>query len=90
MRCPHCGKQALISRVTIRWVHVRGSLLPERGFYCTACGTAFEDAAPAPARSDFAFRSVHVNAMSDALRRLQESADLVVVRLKSGVREVLY
>ncbi len=90
MRCPHCGKQAVISHVTIRWVHVKGSLLPERGFYCTACGTAFEDAPAPPARSDFAFRSVHVDALNDALRSLQESADLVVVRYKSGVREVLY
>jgi DNA-directed RNA polymerase subunit RPC12/RpoP len=89
MRCPHCGKQTVINHVTIRWVQVKGSFLPERGFYCTACGTAFEDA-PAPVPRDFAFRSVHVETMSDALRRLQESADVVVVRHKTGIREVLY
>lgn len=88
MRCPNCRKQTVIRHVTIRWVHVKGAFLPERGFYCTACGTAFEDAPPA--RSDFAFRSVQVETVSDALRRLQESADVVVVRHKSGVREVLY
>ncbi len=88
MRCPRCGRQTVISHVTIRWVQVKGSFLPERGYYCTACGNAFE--AAAPARDEFAFRSVHVDAMSDALRRLQESGDIVVVRHKTGVREVLY
>lgn len=88
MRCPHCGKQTVINQVTIRWTNVKGSFLPERGFYCTACGTAFEEAPPV--RSDFAFRSVQVVMMSDALRRLQESADLIVVRHKTGVREVLF
>lgn len=88
MRCPQCGRKAVVSHVTIRWFQARGSFLPERGHYCTACGCAFEEALP-PAR-DFRFRSLHVDGMSDALRRLQESADLVVVRHKTGVREVLY
>ena len=39
---------------------------------------------------DFVFRSVQVSTISDAVRRLQESADLIVVRHKSGVREVVY
>ncbi len=88
MRCPQCGKQAVVGHVTIRWIQVKGSFLPERGYYCTACGNAFEDALPSP--GEFSFRSVHVDAVSDALRRLQESADLVVVRHKTGAREVLY
>lgn len=88
MRCPQCGKQTVISHVTIRWLQVKGSLLPERGFYCTACGNAFDEAAPS--RGEFSFQSVHVDAVSDALRRLQESADVVVVRHKTGTREVLY
>jgi DNA-directed RNA polymerase subunit RPC12/RpoP len=88
MRCPQCGKQTVISHVTIRWLQVKGSFLPERGYYCTACGNAFEDGHLS--RSGFSFRSVQVKAMSDALRRLQESADVVVVRHKTGEREVLY
>ncbi len=88
MRCPHCGRQTVIRHVTIRWVQVKGSYLPERGSYCTACGTAFEDAPPVA--RDFVFRSVQVSTISDAVRRLQESADLIVVRHKSGVREVVY
>jgi len=88
MRCPQCGKQAVVSHVTIRWVQVRGSFLPERGYYCTACGGTFEEIVPST--SDFRFRSISVSAMSDALRRLQENADVVVVRHKTGVREVLY
>lgn len=78
----------MVSHVTIRWIQVRASFIPERGHYCTACGFAFEEALP-PVR-DFAFRSVPVGTMSDALRRLQESADLVVIRHKTGTREVLY
>ncbi len=88
MRCPQCGKQAVVGHVTIRWIQLRGSFLPERGYYCTACGNAFEDVLPSA--GEFAFGSVHVDAVSDAVRRLQESADLVVVRHKTGVREVLY
>ncbi|HLJ62401.1 MAG TPA: hypothetical protein VKZ50_22000 [bacterium] len=88
MRCPRCGRQAIVGHVTIRWLQVKGALLPERGYYCTACGHAFDEVAPRP--GDFAFRSVRVDAMSDALRRLQENADVVVVRHKTGTREVLY
>lgn len=88
MRCPYCGKPNVVSHVTIRWVQVRGSLVPERGCYCTACGTAFED--PTPPSADLGFRSVRVGAVSDAIRRLQESADVIVVRHKGGVHEVVY
>jgi hypothetical protein len=88
MRCPNCGKQAVISHVTVRWSQVKGSFLPARGHYCTSCKTAFED--ERPQSEDFAFRSIRVSAMTEALRRLQESADLVVVRHKSGAREVLF
>jgi DNA-directed RNA polymerase subunit RPC12/RpoP len=88
MRCPQCGKQTVVSHVTIRWVQVKGSFLPQRGYYCTACGNAFEHTVSS--RGDFAFGSVQVHSMSDALRRLQESADIVVVRHRSGMREVLY
>ncbi|HEX9244589.1 MAG: hypothetical protein E6H00_13360 [Bacillati bacterium ANGP1] len=88
MRCPHCGKRSVISHVTVRWNQVRGLLIPTRGHYCTSCKTAFETVRPA--ESDFAFGSVRVDAMTDALRRLQENADLVVVRHKTGAREVLF
>lgn len=88
MRCPHCGRKSIVNHVTIRWLHVKGSFTPERGYYCTACGNAFEEALPAA--GEFAFRSVQVGAISDAVRRLQESADVVVVQHKTGIREVLY
>jgi len=88
MRCPNCGKRSVISHVTVRWNQVRGALLPARGHYCTACKTAFEGE---PVRSgEFGFRSVRVDAMTDAILRLQESADLIVVRHKTGLREVLF
>ncbi|HXX39649.1 MAG TPA: hypothetical protein VEP50_16120 [bacterium] len=88
MRCPRCGRQTIVGHVTIRWLQAKGSLLPERGYYCTACGHAFDEMIPQ--RGDFAFQSVRVDSMSDALRRLQENGDVVVVRHKGGVREVLY
>ena len=88
MRCPHCGKRSVISHVTVRWNHVKGSFLPSRGHYCTACKTAFEDERPVP--RGFAFQSVRIDAMTEALRRLQESADVIVVRHRSGIREVLF
>jgi len=36
------------------------------------------------------FVTVRIDAMTDALRRLQESADVIVVRHRSGAREVLF
>ncbi len=88
MRCPHCGKQSVISHVTVRWSQGKGSFLPTRGHYCTACKTAFED--ERPVARGFAFQSVRIDAMTDALRRLQESADVIVVRHRGGAREVLF
>ena len=58
---------------TIRWTHARSSLVPERGYYCVACGNAFDE--PRPQRGSFAFRSVQVTAVTPAIRRLQESAE---------------
>jgi len=87
MRCPHCGKRSVINHVTVRWNQVRGSFLPSRGHYCTACKTAF---AAGGAERDFAFHSVRIDEMTDALRRLQQSADLIVVRHRSGTCEVLF
>lgn len=88
MRCPHCGRPNVVSHVTVRWTQARGALVPERGYYCTACGNAFDEMRPRP--GDFAFRSIQVSSISSAIRRLQESADLVVVRHRTGIREVLY
>ena len=88
MRCPHCGKRSVISHVTVRWNQVKGSFLPSRGHYCTACKTAFED--ERAATRGFTFQSVRIDAMTEALRRLQESADVIVVRHRSGVREVVF
>jgi hypothetical protein len=77
-----------VSHVTIRWAHARGSLVPERGYYCVACGNAFDE--PRPQRGSFTFHSVQVPSVTSAIRRLQESADVVVVRHRTGMREVLY
>jgi len=88
MRCPNCGKQSVIRSVTVRWSQSRGAMIPERGHFCTACKKGFED--ERPPSGELAFQSVKVDGMTDALRYLQESADLVVVRHKTGVREVLF
>ncbi|HLY23948.1 MAG TPA: hypothetical protein VKT83_15890 [bacterium] len=88
VRCPQCGRPNVVSHVTIRWAHARGSLVPERGYYCVACGNAFDE--PRPQRGSFTFHSVQVPSVTSAIRRLQESADVVVVRHRTGMREVLY
>ena len=88
MRCPQCGRPNVVSHVTIRWAHARGSLVPERGYYCVACGNAFDE--PRPQRGSFTFHSVQVPAVTSAIRRLQENADVVVVRHRTGMREVVY
>jgi transposase-like protein len=88
MRCPQCGRPNVVSHVTIRWAHARGSLVPERGYYCVACGNAFDE--PRPQRGSFTFHSVQVPSVTSAIRRLQESADVVVVRHRTGMREVMY
>ena len=88
VRCPQCGRPNVVSHVTIRWAHARGSLVPERGYYCVACDNAFDE--PRPQRGSFTFHSVQVPSVTSAIRRLQESADVVVVRHRTGMREVLY
>jgi DNA-directed RNA polymerase subunit RPC12/RpoP len=88
MRCPQCGRPNVVSHVTIRWTQTRGALVPERGYYCVACGNAFDE--PRPQRGSFAFRSLQVSSITPAILRLQESGDVVVVRHRTGMREVLY
>ncbi|MGH2349178.1 MAG: hypothetical protein ACRDFT_06910 [bacterium] len=86
MNCPTCGSAKVLSNVTIAWVHVRDSLLPERGHFCTSCSKPFH----APLAGTIPFGTVRVRAISPALLRLQESADLVVIRHRAGVKEVVY
>lgn len=86
MNCPTCGSAKVLSNVTVAWVQIRDSLLPERGHFCTSCSKPFR----APRAGDIAFSTVRVNTISPALLRLQENADLVVVRYRAGVKEVIY
>lgn len=86
MKCPNCGSAKVLSNVTVAWVQIRDSLLPDRGHFCTSCSKPFH----APQAGNIAFSTVRVNAISPALLRLQESADLVVVRYRAGVKEVIY
>ena len=86
VNCPVCGSAKVLSNVTVAWVQIRDSLLPERGHFCTSCSKPFQ-ARPA---GDLAFRAIRVNDISPALLRLQENADLIVVRYRAGGKEVIY
>jgi DNA-directed RNA polymerase subunit RPC12/RpoP len=86
MKCPNCGSVKVLSNVTVAWVQIRASILPERGYFCTSCSKPFR----ARQGGDIALSTVRVSAISPALLRLQENADLVVVRHRAGVKEVIY
>jgi hypothetical protein len=86
VNCPTCGGTKVLSNVTIAWVQVRDSLVPERGHFCTSCSKPFR----APMAGTIPFGTVRVRAISPALLRLQESADLVVIRHRAGIKEVVY
>lgn len=86
--CPHCGSEKVVANVTVRWRQARGSgrFQPERGLFCTACGKGFKGIG----REGEGFRSVRVGRVTPALRKLQQSGDLVVVRHRNGITEVLF
>lgn len=86
MTCPHCGSRHILSNVTIRWVHLRGALLPERGHFCTGCRKPFA----APMNGDLALQAVRVTEVTPAVHSLQRSGDVVVVRYRSGAQEIVY
>jgi len=84
--CPHCGSEKVVTNITVRWNQTRGTFLPERGTFCTACGKAFKGRD----RGEWGFHTVRVAGMTSALRKLQQSGDLVVVRHRNGVTEVVF
>ncbi len=84
--CPHCGSDKVVKNITVRWSQVRGTFQPERGIFCTACGKAFRGGD----QDEAGFRTVRVQEITPALRKLQQSGDLVVVRHRNGVTEVIY
>lgn len=86
LECPHCGSDKVVSNVTIRWNQTRGAFVPGRASYCTSCGKGFHRRPP----GEFGFRTVRVKGMTRALWRLQQSGDLIVVRHRNGVTEVLF
>ena len=86
VNCPTCGTAKILSNITVAWVQAGDSLLPERGHFCTSCSKPFK----APLNGDIPFGAVRIRTISPALLRLQESADLVVVRHRAGVKEVIY
>ncbi len=86
MDCPYCGSPNVVPNVTIRWSQVRGAFEPRRGAYCTACGKSFEGRT----RGEFVLQAVLIERITPAIRSLQESGDVIVVRHRSGILELLY
>jgi predicted RNA-binding Zn-ribbon protein involved in translation (DUF1610 family) len=86
MSCPHCGSENIVPNITIRWSQVRGVFLPRRGNYCTACGKSFEGRVP----DEMAFCTLVLDELTPAVRSLQESGDIIVVRHRNGTHEVIY
>lgn len=86
MECPHCGSENVVPNITIRWSQVRGVFLPRRGNYCTACGKSFEGQVP----EEMAIRTVVLEELTPAIRSLQESGDVIVVRHRNGTHEVIF
>ncbi len=86
--CPHCGSEKVVANVTVRWKQARatGAFHSERGLFCTACGKGFR----VISRGGEGFRTVRVGRMTPALSKLQQSGDLVVVRHRNGVTEVVF
>jgi hypothetical protein len=86
MECAHCGSENVVPNITIRWSQVGGVFLPRRGNYCTACGKSFEGHLP----EEMAIRTVLLDEITPAIRSLQESGDVVVIRHRNGTHEVIY
>lgn len=86
MDCPYCGSPNVVPNVTIRWSQVRGVFVPRRGAYCTSCGKAFEGRGG----GELALRSVLIERITPAIRSLQESGDLIVIRHRNGTLELVY
>lgn len=84
--CPHCGSEKVVANITVRWNQTRATFLPERGIFCTTCGKAFKGRD----RGELGFRTVRVSGMTPALRKLQQSGNLVVVRHRNGITEVVF
>ena len=84
--CPHCGSDKVVNNITVRWNQTRGAFHPERGIFCTTCGKAFKGSD----RGEAGFHAVRVEGMTPALSKLQQNGDLVVVRHRNGVTEVIY
>jgi hypothetical protein len=84
--CPHCGSDKVVTNITVRWNQARGAFQPERGTFCTSCGKAFRGSDQAAS----GFHAVRVGGITPALSKLQESGDLVVVRHRNGMTEVIY
>ena len=86
MKCPQCGSRHVVSNITIRWNQVKGSFHSERGHFCFRCGRPFQ---PAQA-GEISLRSIRVPEATPAMRSLQASGDMMVVRYRNGVTEILF
>lgn len=84
--CPHCGSDKVVVNITVRWNQSRSMFQPQRGNFCTTCGKAFDGGTT----SELGFRTVRVDRMTPELAKLQSNGDLIVVRHRNGVTEVLY
>jgi|GEM_PF-540529 hypothetical protein len=86
MTCPYCNSENVVQNVTVRWSQVRGVFVPKRGHYCTTCGKSFDP----PASDGLSLSTVILEEVTPAIRKLQESGDVIVVRHRDGVHEVIY
>ncbi len=86
MRCPYCGDRYVLCDITIRWSYLKGRLRSERGHFCTGCGRSF----PRGTADDLALCAVQVADISPALYSLQRSGDVVIIRHRAGLSEVLF
>ncbi len=86
MTCPHCNSENVVRNVTIRWSQVQGVFVPRRGHYCTTCGKAFDP----PPSDDLSLSTVILENITPAIRKLQESGDVIVIRHRDGLHEVIY
>jgi transposase-like protein len=86
MTCPYCNSENVVCNVTIRWNQIRGVFVPRRGHYCTTCGKSFD---PSP-EDGLSLSAVVLEEITPAIRKLQESGDVIVVRHRDGLHEVVY
>lgn len=75
-----------MAHVTLRWLQARNLLVPERGHFCITCHKGFSPRS----RQRQGFSAVSVTTVSSAVWALQQSGDLMVVRHRDGLNEIVF